>query len=920
MLFLRKKITVAFLALSIVGSHVGADDAGYASKAKQKLSNACDWSVQVTKESYDKVREKANNAYAYGCQKTRALYEKAKEHKFITGVAAYLAVEGLLKLSGSHTLFNRIVFLPGEFNAVNNNLNHANNVTIPVLQNAATVLRDRQEILNAGLNNVREQAQQDQQALRDRIDTLARNHAAEFERLRISNFTDKQDSNQRIHNLYGIELQNLQAEHEQALREQAEQHQQELENARNEQGVTQEQINQIQREHQQAQQDLTTQHQQAQQLLRQESQQALQDRVNELNNAHATELQRLAAQHQQEVLQDVSEQERMMSELEENNVRIEQLTNQKNLAQQELDVLKNQYNYLLNTTHQLNWQNQNQQQQVQNLSNQIQNKEAQIRQIEQGRAREIVHQKHNALVNTLGFMQQELVQLDPNNPYQGIDSDRVIKPLLEQIQSFYACYQLVPIAYTDSSQVPFNFQEIDDLLMNLTHQIINRIFNQISVGAEHLANEFKNMDFDDVSHVNFHENLVYAYDHTNGWFQQLNIAIDQYAFMTKQYEGNHFIQSSLAALDGLKERAIFQSLGSMMQDSSNKVVELSAYKVEDRINVGSYKDKFNLCMHALVAEHACKSYKQFCSVFTADWTQQCLAFVNDIENNIIDPIIVSLDKIDVIENIEPEDFGQVSIIQKKEKNNLIESWMVFASTIDKSMTESMFASVIKPDISKYKDIDFMYSSSVPVDELDDVMRLMDEKNKNEDEEFNKMFKSSIIGFDQSTASSMVKSTVPNMTNSIVNKSGQETQDLTASVSQFFKVTPFVPADKWMFQQEELEKSARFNNRMNFSQFPYFAAKVITNKSVQNNNSPKNNLVSDSSIMDVSGILTPQNNGNTTTNNSPSLTYSALTNELGESIADPKESEQDSKIDPEWFSLKALHRFLDEDADKDPNKR
>lgn len=152
LMFSRRKMNIVLLVLSVVGSQVGANDTGYLAQAKQKASHVRDWSV----ETAGKVREKANDAYAVACQKARALYEKAKENKLMTGAIAYLAIEAILKLSNSPTLFGRIFLLPTELNNVRANNMNLNNVTIPGLNtqigNLNGQLNNANNVIIPGLN------------------------------------------------------------------------------------------------------------------------------------------------------------------------------------------------------------------------------------------------------------------------------------------------------------------------------------------------------------------------------------------------------------------------------------------------------------------------------------------------------------------------------------------------------------------------------------------------------------------------------------------------------------------------------------------------------------------------------------------------------------------------------------------------
>lgn len=156
MVLFRTKINIALLALSIAGSHLNAADGGYIAQAKQKARDLRDWSVQVS----DKARKKANDAYAF-------IREKAEENKkIVAGIAAYLAVEGILKLSGNPTLFNRIFFLPNELTTVraNNqnitpqlniacaNLNAVDTVTITNLRGNIAKLEGQLNTANDNLN------------------------------------------------------------------------------------------------------------------------------------------------------------------------------------------------------------------------------------------------------------------------------------------------------------------------------------------------------------------------------------------------------------------------------------------------------------------------------------------------------------------------------------------------------------------------------------------------------------------------------------------------------------------------------------------------------------------------------------------------------------------------------------------------
>lgn len=178
----RTKINILFLALSLVGSHVNAADAGYVAQAKQKARNLRDWSAQTA----DKVRVKAHDAYEFTCEKARALYEKAKENKkLIAGAVAYLAYEAVGSYNGWYTPLRRLFVLPGQLDAANADLNTANQVTIPNLErqvNAANraldlELEEHDEIitnLNGQLNTARVNLNAANNTIRDRNADLIR--------------------------------------------------------------------------------------------------------------------------------------------------------------------------------------------------------------------------------------------------------------------------------------------------------------------------------------------------------------------------------------------------------------------------------------------------------------------------------------------------------------------------------------------------------------------------------------------------------------------------------------------------------------------------------------------------------------------------------------------------------------------------
>lgn len=266
------------MALSIFGSHVSAADSDYLSKAKQKVCNARDWSVQVTKESYGKAREKAGNAYVFTCQKTRALYEKAKEHKKLIAGAAYLAFEGVGLYNGWRTPFCRLFVLPGQLDGVTGERNAARNERDAVTgerniaRNALEAVQGNVAnfndviipALNVNINNLTNQCD----AANVNIGNLngllnAANTTIEQNRLNIDMFEEGQRNFQNeirtLRNTHDAALQDLRGQHQQALVQEQTQH-----------GQTAARIGELQRTHDQEMQNLILQHQQQVQQLQAE--------------------------------------------------------------------------------------------------------------------------------------------------------------------------------------------------------------------------------------------------------------------------------------------------------------------------------------------------------------------------------------------------------------------------------------------------------------------------------------------------------------------------------------------------------------------------------------------------------------------------------------------------------------------------
>ncbi len=148
MLF-RTKINIVFLALSIVGSHVNAAETGYVAQAKQKATNARDWSFQVA----GKARKKAKDVYAFTRQKTNALYEKAKENKkLIAAAVAYLGFEAVGLYQGWRTPGYRLFVLPGELDGVVGERNAANATNVNLTTVIIPGLNGQLNTANADLN------------------------------------------------------------------------------------------------------------------------------------------------------------------------------------------------------------------------------------------------------------------------------------------------------------------------------------------------------------------------------------------------------------------------------------------------------------------------------------------------------------------------------------------------------------------------------------------------------------------------------------------------------------------------------------------------------------------------------------------------------------------------------------------------
>ncbi len=875
MLF-RTKINIVFLALSIVGGHVNAADAGYVAQAKQKARNARDWSVQVA----GKARKKANVLYASTREKANALYEKAKENKLITAGLAYVALEAILNLSGKHTLFGRVFLLPGELDGLNANIVN--------LQNAVNAHPGA--ILN--LNNAHQQAQQN--ALQNQLENLTAQHNNQL-----------QDQIAELNNA-----------HDQAIEELRQQHQQELERQRNQPGLTVGQRDDLVLTHEQAIENLRTQHEQ--------------NVVNVRNQLNA------ALENAQE--QARLQQANLQSQLETQNISHLETLNEYNSVQANLNESEQQ-NEFDRTGFTIVMKNIGAQ--IGQLNGHVRSKEELI---QQGRTQHALDQRHDDIKDKLDKLALELQSASNDDQCQSIDTYGIINDLMTQKQELIDCQKLLHEAYNGQQDERANVNGTFDTLVNLTQQTINHVINQIGYESKWLENNTKEMRFADITIDNFDQNITCVYSDINNYFVQMNNACDQLSWIVDFSNTNETIKFCLdRCVDSESQSdSIVQSLGAMMINSIEKVRQL-LHHADNNCIVNSYDDAFNLYVHSLVATSAYESYSKFCSMMPnpelLEWAklhEETIVFINNtiltgavqVREASVDGMSSMLGNSGFLNTLNN---SMISMLQNSGLNhssiNNFDLDAFLANPIEDNR-DTLQQSWIKSGFGNSSIISF--NNEGKMDDLDALLNLVGEKNDQAwEQEFNELNqswnKSSTIS--NLTNSSLIQS---NMLSSIMSKSMNlaDESNLSSSVVQFTKNNaldkscPFVPSDKWANQQDNLNQSGRFDNRLRFSVVPNFGpigknksmvqSGVFTNK---NNNSPKparqavGSLVSKFETSDLKSDLKPQ-----VVKTTPKYTTSALINEFGgdSTIEDKPQIEKSGTFEP-FNALLTIDPIIDTTA-------